>query len=84
MLIFQQEGKYLLDSAGDAAETEECLQFSSLDELVLFLTGYNLKVGEDEVQLTGTCPCAQDAMRMSSNCECWSVYCSSACELVMN
>ena len=68
VLIFQQEGKYLLDSAGDA-EAEECLQFSSLDELVLFLTGHNLKVGEDEVQLTGTCPCAQDATRMSSNCE---------------
>ena len=69
VLIFQQSGKYMLDSAGEAAGVGEegAVQFSSLDELVLFLTGHNLKVGEDEVKLTETCPCVDDATRLSSN-----------------
>lgn len=72
ILIFQQGGKYVLDSAGEAAGAagggeEGGVQFSSLDELVLFLTGHNLKVGEDEVKLTDTCPCVDDTTRLSSN-----------------
>ena len=68
VLIFQQAGKYVLDSAGEMGE-EGNVHFSSLDELVVFLTGHNLKVGEDEVQLSETCPCAQDSFRTSSNCK---------------
>lgn len=66
VLIFQQAGKYLLDSAGETG-VEGGVDFNSLDELVLFLTGHNLKVGDDEVRLTNTCPC--DSSRISSNCE---------------
>jgi len=75
VLIFQRGGKYVLDSAspGGGNETDGGLggevEFNSLDELVLFLTGHNLKVGDDEVHLTDTCPCADDAMRLSSNSE---------------
>ena len=58
----------MLDSAGDAGEGGG-VRFNSLDELVLFLTGHNLKVGEEEVKLTDTCPCVDDTVRMSSNCE---------------
>ncbi len=67
VLIFQEDGKYVLDSAGEAEE-EGNVKFSSLDELVLFLTGHNLKVAEDEVQLTTPCPCADNSTRISSNC----------------
>lgn len=67
VLIFQKDGKYLLDSAEESGE-DGGVQFSSLDELVLFLTGHNLKVGEDEVQLTDPCLCADDSTRISSNC----------------
>ncbi len=74
VLIFQQQGgKYVLDSAtNDTAESEsgdQSVQFTSLDELVLFLTGHNLKVGEEDVQLTETCPCLDDSFRISSNSE---------------
>lgn len=83
VLIFQQGGKYILDSAGppsegDSGEGSEGVRFSSLDELVLFLTGHSLKVGDDEVQLTDTCPCADDSSRLSSNGEC-AYYISIIC-----
>lgn len=70
VLIFQQAGKYLLDSVAEASEGSEGsgVHFSSLDELVLFLTGHNLKVGEDEIKLTEACPFLDDSIRMSSNC----------------
>ena len=70
MLIFQQGGQYVLDGAGEVGEEggeETPISFNSLDELVLFLTGHNLKVGGDDVQLTDTCPCVDDSVRMSSN-----------------
>jgi hypothetical protein len=70
VLVFQQAGKYVLDSAGEMGE-EGNVHFSSLDELVLFLTGHNLKVGEDEVQLSDICPCAHDSIKISSNSELW-------------
>ena len=77
VLIFQQAGKYLLDSAtndiGDSGDVDESVQFNSLEELVQFLTGHNLKVGDEDVQLTETCPCPDDSFRISSNCECSSV-----------
>ncbi len=74
VLIFQQGGKYVLDTStppregvdGEEGVTGE-VEFNSLDELVLFLTGHNLKVGDDEVHLTDTCPCADDSVRLSSN-----------------
>ena len=74
VLIFQQGGKYILDSTcppneGDSGEGGGGVEFNSLDELVLFLTGHNLKVGDDEVHLTDTCPCADDSVRLSSNGE---------------
>ena len=77
VLIFQQGGKYILDSASPGGSSNETdgggiggeVEFNSLDELVLFLTGHNLKVGDDEVHLTDTCPCADDAVRLSSNSE---------------
>lgn len=65
VLVFQQKGKYVLDSVSDQ---EEIVEFSSLDDLILFLTGHNLKVGEDEVQLSDICSCADDSLRISSNC----------------
>lgn len=70
VLVFQQGGQYVLDSAGEVSTQGEegGVHFNSLDELVLFLTGHNLKVGEDEVKLTDTCPCVDDTARMSSNC----------------
>ena len=67
VLVFQQGGKYVMDSTG--LPEEESVEFSSLDELVLFLTGHNLKVGDDEVQLTEACPCVEDSTRKSSNGE---------------
>ncbi len=79
VLIFQQAGKYVLDSTandmGDTGDaTDESVQLDSLDELVLFLTGHNLKIGDEEVQLTETCPCADDSVRISSNCKSLSCY----------
>ncbi len=73
VLVFQQGGKYILD--GPPEQQEEGggmaapVQFDSLDELILFLTGHNLKVGEDEVQLTEICPCEEESARKSSNCK---------------
>lgn len=72
VLIFQQAGKYVLDSATNDSSSEgvdEAVQFNSLEELVQFLTGHNLKVGEEDVQLTETCPCPDDSFRISSNSE---------------
>lgn len=74
VLIFQKGGKYVLDSAGPPSEGKDEgeggeIQFSSLDELVVFLTGHNLKVGDDEVQLTESCPCVNDLTKLSSNGE---------------
>ena len=66
VLVFQQGGKYVLDSAGE--QGEEPVPFNSLDELVLFLTGHNLRVEDEEVQLTEVCLCADDSARLSSNC----------------
>ena len=71
VLIFQQGGQYVLDGTGEVVEEEggeeTPISFNSLDELILFLTGHNLKVGEDDIQLTDTCPCVDDSMKMSSN-----------------
>ena len=66
----------MLDTAGEAGVEggEGGVQFNSLDELVLFLTGHNLKVGEDEVKLTDTCPCVDDTVRLSSNCMLYRSY----------
>ena len=75
VLIFQQGKKYILDTAGSSRERETEggeVQFGCLDELVLFLTGHTLKVGDEELQLTDTCPCENNSIRLSSNGECYS------------
>ena len=73
VLIFQQDGKYVLDATNESSEagdaSDQNVYFKSLDELVVFLTGHNLRVGEEEVQLTETCTCPDDSVRISSNCE---------------
>lgn len=49
VLIFHQGSQYHLDSDGD--HSEEPLLFDSLDELVVFCTGHELRVEGDEVHL---------------------------------
>ena len=72
VLVFRQGVKYTLDGAklpigGDADDGDGEVEFSSLDELVLFLTGHNLMLGDDEVQLSNTCPRTYSSAILSSN-----------------
>ena len=55
VLIFQEGGQFHLDSAGD--QSEETLHFDSLDDLVVFCMGHNLRVAGDEVQLHEAVAC---------------------------
>lgn len=55
VLIFQEGGQFHLDSAGD--QSEEPLHFDSLDDLVVFCIGHNLRVAGDEVQLHEAVAC---------------------------
>jgi len=68
VLVFQKGGKFNLDSEGD----EEPIIFDTMDELVSFLIGHDLKVNEDEVHLQYILPCDMQLTqkaRISSNGE---------------
>lgn len=68
VLIFQQDGKYILDSPSDQNEDE--ITFDNLDELVTFLIGHNLKVEGEEIHLQDVVLCddnPQQKARVSSN-----------------
>ena len=59
VLIFQDGGQFHLDSAGD--QSEESLHFDSLDDLVVFCMGHDLRVAGDEVQLHEAVSCEASA-----------------------
>ena len=83
VLIFQQNGKYYLDTestvVGDdgadqatvqQAEQTSQLAFDTLDDLVVFLIGHDMKVEGDDVHLQEVVPCAENqasTLRISSN-----------------
>lgn len=81
VLIFQQEGKYYLDtdntavgdsSGGQEPEPTSQLAFDTLDDLVVFLVGHEMKVEGDEVHLQEVVICSEDqasTLRISSNGE---------------
>ena len=85
ILIFQQNGKYYLDtdnavvgdSGGPVEETDQAqpeptsqLAFDTLDDLVVFLVGHEMKVEGDDVHLQEVVTCAENQasmLRISSN-----------------
>lgn len=87
VLIFQQNGKYFLDTdnavvgdsgtdATDSAEQQpeptSQLAFDTLDDLVVFLIGHEMKVEGDDVHLQEVVACAENqasTLRISSNGE---------------
>lgn len=75
VLIFQTGGKYKLDIAGDNGD--EPASFDSLDDLVMFLIGHDMKIDEDEIHLKEVVPCSTgsptSSVRISSNGE-LSIY----------
>ena len=81
ILIFQQNGKYFLDTdntvVGDVPDGGEQqpeptsqLAFDTLDDLVVFLVGHEMKVEGDDVHLQEVVVCAENQasmLRISSN-----------------
>ena len=83
ILIFQQSGKYYLDTdsavvgddGGPTEETDQAdptsqLAFDTLDDLVVFLVGHEMKVEGDDVHLQEVVTCAENqasTLRISSN-----------------
>lgn len=83
VLIFQQDGKYYLDTdstvVGDDSGPEAAqlrpeptsqLAFDSLDDLVVFLIGHEMKVEGDDIHLQEVVACAENqasTIRISSN-----------------
>lgn len=68
VLVFQKGGRYHLDSDGET--TEEPIVFDTLDELVTFLIGHDLKVNGEEIHLQEFVRCDDDPnqrVRLSSN-----------------
>ena len=90
VLIFQQEGKYYLDTdnsvVGDSSESVDGvhqpeptsqLAFDTLDDLVVFLVGHEMKVEGDDVHLQEVVVCSDDqasTLRISSNGEKQKLY----------
>lgn len=70
VLIFQKEGKFYLDSAGE--QSEDPVIFDTMDEMVSFLIGHDLKVNAEEIHLHEILPCDDELkyrLRLSSNGE---------------
>ena len=70
VLIFQKEGKFHLDSAGE--QSEDPVIFDTMDEMVSFLIGHDLKVDGEEIHLQEILPCDDELryrVRVSSNGE---------------
>ncbi len=68
VLVFQKEGKFHLDSAGE--QSEDPIIFETMDELVSFLIGHDLKVNGEEIHLQEMLPCVDELkyrVRLSSN-----------------
>ena len=68
VLVFNQGGKYHLDSAGE--QSDDPVLFKSLDDLVAFCGGHELRVEGDDVLLHDAVACADSpstALRISSN-----------------
>ena len=58
VLIFYKGDRYLLDLAGTAEESGAAeASFESLDDLVAFAVGHELRVDEDDVTLQEPVPC---------------------------
>ena len=74
VLIFQLDGKYKLDG-------EDPVSFDSLDDLIVFLVGHDMKIDEDEIHLKEIVPCSADsptsAIRISSNGR-WYIHCEKS------
>ena len=86
VLIFQQDGKYYLDTDsstvvgddnGEAVQLQpeptSQLAFDTLDDLVVFLIGHEMKVEGDDVHLQEVVACAENqasSIRISSNGRC--------------
>ncbi|XP_064393588.1 uncharacterized protein LOC135341052 [Halichondria panicea] len=68
VLVFQKEGKFHLDSAGE--QSEDPIIFETMDEMVSFLIGHDLKVNGEEIHLQEMLPCIDELkyrVRLSSN-----------------
>lgn len=85
VLIFKQDGKYYLDTDSTAVgddggkavhqqpEPTSQLAFDTLDDLVVFLIGHEMKVEGDDVHLQEVVACAENQasnIRISSNGGC--------------